>query len=38
LEDVIRSFQKRVEKAGSAPDYPDFSDEELEQLLGNIGP
>ena len=38
LEDVIRSFQKRVEKSGSAPDYPNFSDEELEELLGNIGP
>jgi predicted regulator of Ras-like GTPase activity (Roadblock/LC7/MglB family) len=38
LEDVIRGFQKKAEKARSAPDYPNFSDEELEELLGNIGP
>ena len=38
LEDVIRSFQKKAEKPGSAPDYPNFSDDELEELLGRIGP
>ena len=38
LEDVIRSFQQRMEKAGSMPDYPDFSDDELEELLGRIDP
>jgi len=38
LEDVIRSFPQSGEKSGVAPDYPDFSDEELEELLGNIGP
>ncbi len=38
LEDVIRSFQQGAEKAKAVPDYPDFSDEELEELLGNIGP
>ncbi len=37
LEDVIRSMQQNAED-GSMPDYPDFSDDELEALLGNIGP
>jgi predicted regulator of Ras-like GTPase activity (Roadblock/LC7/MglB family) len=34
LEDVIRDFQRRIEKTGSATDAPQFSDEELEELLG----
>jgi len=34
LEDVIRDFQRRIEKAGSVSDAPQFSDEELEELLG----
>lgn len=38
LEDVVRNFQRRMEKAGSAPEYPSFSDEEVDALLGNIGP
>lgn len=38
LEDVVRSFQRRMQKAASAPKHPVFTDEEVEQLLGNIGP
>ncbi len=34
LEDVIRDFQRRIEKTGSVTDTPQFSDEELEELLG----
>jgi predicted regulator of Ras-like GTPase activity (Roadblock/LC7/MglB family) len=34
LEDVIRDFQRRVEKSESVPMNPQFSDEELEELLG----
>jgi predicted regulator of Ras-like GTPase activity (Roadblock/LC7/MglB family) len=34
LEDVIRDFQRRIEKAPSATDTPQFSDEEIEELLG----
>jgi predicted regulator of Ras-like GTPase activity (Roadblock/LC7/MglB family) len=34
LEDVIRDFQQRIEKSEPTADYPDFSDEELEELLG----
>ena len=34
LEDVIRDFQRRIEKAELATTPPQFSDEELEQLLG----
>jgi len=37
LEDVLRSFQHE-EKPAPPPDHPHFSDEELEELLGNIGP
>jgi predicted regulator of Ras-like GTPase activity (Roadblock/LC7/MglB family) len=33
LEDVIRDFQRRIEKTGSNVDTPQFSDEELEELL-----
>ena len=34
LEDVIRDFQRRMEKAELDTDAPHFSDEELEELLG----
>jgi len=34
LEDVIRDFQKRMENAVSFAGPPQFSDEELEELLG----
>jgi predicted regulator of Ras-like GTPase activity (Roadblock/LC7/MglB family) len=34
LEDVIRDFQKRMENTISFADSPQFSDEELEELLG----
>jgi predicted regulator of Ras-like GTPase activity (Roadblock/LC7/MglB family) len=34
LEDVIRDFQRTVQKAASVSDNPQFSDEELEELLG----
>jgi predicted regulator of Ras-like GTPase activity (Roadblock/LC7/MglB family) len=34
LEDVIRDFQRRMEKAECVMDTPQFSDEELEELLG----
>jgi predicted regulator of Ras-like GTPase activity (Roadblock/LC7/MglB family) len=34
LEDVIRDFQKRVEKAENVMRIPQFSDEEIEELLG----
>jgi predicted regulator of Ras-like GTPase activity (Roadblock/LC7/MglB family) len=34
LEDVIRDFQSRIEKNESVMTAPQFSDEELEQLLG----
>ena len=38
LEDVFRSFQRKIEKTESVPDYPNFSDEELEELLGRMNP
>jgi predicted regulator of Ras-like GTPase activity (Roadblock/LC7/MglB family) len=34
LEDVIRDFQRRIEKTESEVTQPQFSDEEIEQLLG----
>jgi predicted regulator of Ras-like GTPase activity (Roadblock/LC7/MglB family) len=34
LEEVIRDFQRKSEKSQPILDHPDFSDEELEQLLG----
>jgi predicted regulator of Ras-like GTPase activity (Roadblock/LC7/MglB family) len=34
LEDVIRDFQRRMEKTVPVSDTPLFSDEELEELLG----
>jgi predicted regulator of Ras-like GTPase activity (Roadblock/LC7/MglB family) len=34
LEDVIRDFQNRIEKTESETTPPQFSDDELEQLLG----
>jgi len=34
LEDVIREFQRRIEKAESVMSIPQFSDEEIEELLG----
>lgn len=34
LEDVIRDFQNRIEKTDSRMTPPQFSDDELEQLLG----
>jgi predicted regulator of Ras-like GTPase activity (Roadblock/LC7/MglB family) len=34
LEDVIRDFQRRIENTESTEMVPQFSDEELEQLLG----
>ena len=34
LEDVMREFQGKAERPVKEPDYPCFSDEELEQLLG----
>jgi hypothetical protein len=34
LEDVIRDFQNRIEKTDSGITPPQFSDDELEQLLG----
>jgi predicted regulator of Ras-like GTPase activity (Roadblock/LC7/MglB family) len=34
LEEVIRNFQTKVEKTESASMTPQFSDEELEELLG----
>ena len=34
LEDVIRDFQRRIEKTESTMLPPQFSDEELEELLG----
>jgi predicted regulator of Ras-like GTPase activity (Roadblock/LC7/MglB family) len=38
LEDVIRSFQQKMEKTELARNYPDFSDVEVEELLGKISP
>ena len=35
LEDVIREFQRRIEKAEPVMGIPQFSDEEIERLLGN---
>jgi predicted regulator of Ras-like GTPase activity (Roadblock/LC7/MglB family) len=35
LEDVIRDFQRRIEKAEPIKGIPQFSDEELEELLGS---
>jgi len=37
LEEVIRDFQRRIEKSESTILPPQFSDEELEQLLGGEG-
>jgi predicted regulator of Ras-like GTPase activity (Roadblock/LC7/MglB family) len=37
LEEVIRDFQRRIEKSESTMLPPQFSDEELEQLLGGEG-
>jgi predicted regulator of Ras-like GTPase activity (Roadblock/LC7/MglB family) len=34
LEDVIRDFQRRIEKAETLMSIPQFSDEEIEELLG----
>jgi predicted regulator of Ras-like GTPase activity (Roadblock/LC7/MglB family) len=34
LEDVIRDFQRRMEKTESAMSIPQFTDEEIEELLG----
>ena len=34
LEDVIRDFQRRLEKAEPVMSIPRFSDEEIEELLG----
>ncbi len=34
LEDVIRDFQRRIEKAEPVTGIPQFSDEEIEELLG----
>ncbi len=34
LEDVIRDFQRRIENSVSVACPPQFSDEELEELLG----
>jgi len=34
LEDVIRDFQRRIEKAEPEMGIPQFSDEEIEELLG----
>lgn len=34
LEDVIRDFQRRIEKTEAVAEPPMFSDEELEELLG----
>jgi predicted regulator of Ras-like GTPase activity (Roadblock/LC7/MglB family) len=34
LEDVIRDFQRRIENSDSVAGPPQFSDEELENLLG----
>jgi len=36
LEDVIQDFQRRIEKIGPVKDTPQFSDEELEELLGPL--
>jgi predicted regulator of Ras-like GTPase activity (Roadblock/LC7/MglB family) len=33
LEDVIRDFQRRIEKAENVMSIPQFSDEEIEELL-----
>jgi predicted regulator of Ras-like GTPase activity (Roadblock/LC7/MglB family) len=35
LENVIRDFQQRIEKKGSIVAPPQFSDKELEELLGS---
>ena len=35
LEDVIRDFQRRIEKAEPVMSIPQFSDEEIEELLGS---
>jgi predicted regulator of Ras-like GTPase activity (Roadblock/LC7/MglB family) len=34
LEEVIRDFQRRIEKAETVMDLPQFTDEEIEELLG----
>jgi predicted regulator of Ras-like GTPase activity (Roadblock/LC7/MglB family) len=34
LEDVIRDFRRRMEKTEPVAEIPQFSDEELEELLG----
>lgn len=35
IEDVIRDFQRRIEKSEPASSLPQFSDAELEELLGS---
>ncbi len=35
LEDVIRDFQRKVEKTTSVSGIPQFSDEEIDELLGS---
>ncbi len=35
IEDVIRDFQRRIEKTEPASSLPQFSDAELEELLGS---
>jgi hypothetical protein len=35
LEDVIRDFQRRMEKSEPVMSIPQFSDEEIEELLGS---
>jgi hypothetical protein len=34
LEDVIRDFQRRIERTEPVMSIPQFSDEEIEELLG----
>lgn len=36
LEEVIRDFQRSMEKSESVSEVPQFSDEELEELLGSL--
>jgi hypothetical protein len=35
LEEVIRDFQRRIERAETVKSLPQFTDEEIEELLGN---
>lgn len=37
LEEVIRDFQRRMEESETVSEVPQFSDEELEELLGSLG-